>query len=409
MSLFSKLLKGDSVIWIVFFTLCLISTIEVFSASSTLAYAGSNTFGPILRHATFLLAGAGLIVIMHNFHYKYVSILGAGFLIVGFLLLVFTPVIGVRVNNAARWISIMGFQFQPSEFAKLGMVIFTSFVLSKTQREEGSLNKAFWIIMLVTAVIAGLILTENLSTAIMLCLVVYTMMFIGRIPAKKLLALGGLVVSVVALFFFLLNVVDDMPGMPRWETWQNRIYGEEVPVTSPDFEINDSNYQEAHANIAIANGMLLGRLPGNSTQRDFLPQAYSDFIYAIIIEELGLLGLLLMPLLYIILLYRALRIARSCVRVYPMLLVMGSALMVGFQAFINMMVAVGAGPVTGQPMPLVSRGGTSTIITCIYFGIMLSVSRFGIPETERRVQEEENNTPDTVDHEALATSSEYGI
>lgn len=409
MTLFSKLFKGDSAIWIVFLILCIVSTIEVYSASSTLAYSVKNTYGPILRHTTFLLVGAGMIVVMHNFHYKYASLVGLLCFVVALLLLILTPVIGVRVNNAARWISIMGIQFQPSEFAKLAMVIFTSFVLSKTQRSEDSLNKAFWIIMVVTAVFAGLIMTENLSTAIMLCVVVYIMLFLGRVPAKKLLLLGGGVFSVVLLLFFLLKVVDDMPGMPRWETWQNRIYGNEVSVTSPDFEITDKNYQEAHANIAIANGRFVGTLPGNSTQRDFLPQAYSDFIYAIIIEELGWIGLLLIPFLYFVLLYRALRIARSCVRVYPMLLVMGSTLMVCFQAFINMMVAVGAGPVTGQPMPLVSRGGTSTLITCIYFGIILSVSRYGNPETERQEQEAENKEAEGVAQQASETSSEYGV
>lgn len=256
MSLFSKLFKGDIVVWIVFLILCGVSTIEVFSATSTLAYSVSNTYGPILRHVTFLLAGTGFIVVMHNFHYKYASLLGLLCFVVAFLLLILTPVIGVRVNNAARWISIMGIQFQPSEFAKLAMVIFTSFVLSKTQRSEDNLNKAFWIIMGVTAVFGGLIMTENLSTAIMLCIVVFIMMFLGRIPAKKLLILAGIVISAVALFFFLLKVVDDMPGMPRWDTWQNRIYGEDIPVTSPDFEISDKNFQEAHANIAIANGRL---------------------------------------------------------------------------------------------------------------------------------------------------------
>ncbi len=409
MSLFNRLFKGDTVVWIVFLILCIISTIEVYSASSTLAYSVKNAYGPILRHATFLLLGAGMIVIMHNIHYKYASLMGLLCFVVAFLLLILTPVIGVRVNNAARWISIMGIQFQPSEFAKLAMVIFTSFVLSKTQRSEDNLNKAFWIIMVVTAVFAGLIMTENLSTAIMLCLVVYVMLFLGRVPAKKLLLLGGGVLSVIILFFLLLKVVDNVPGMPRWDTWQNRIYGNEVSVTSPDFEITDKNYQEAHANIAIANGTFVGTLPGNSSQRDFLPQAYSDFIYAIIIEEMGWFGLLIIPFMYFILLYRALRIARSCVRVYPMLLVMGSTLMVCFQAFINMLVAVGAGPVTGQPMPLVSRGGTSTLITCIYFGIILSVSRYGNPETERKEEEAEHAEVEALEHQALQTSGEYGV
>lgn len=409
MSLFNKLFKGDSVVWIVFVLLCVISLIEVYSASSTLAYSVKNTYGPILRHATFLLLGASCIVIMHNVHYKYASLLGLLFFVLAFLLLILTPVIGVRVNNAARWVSILGIQFQPSEFAKLAMVIFTSFVLSKTQRSDDSLNKAFWIIIVVTVVFAGLIMIENLSTALMLCVIVYVMMFLGRINARKLVLLGGGVIAIAALFFLLLKVVDDMPGFPRWETWYNRVYGTELSVTDPDFKITDKNYQEAHANMAIANGTFVGTLPGNSAQRDFLPQAYSDFIYAIIIEEMGWFGLLFIPFLYIVLLYRALKIARRCVKVYPMLLVMGSAMMVCFQAFINMLVAVGAGPVTGQPMPLVSRGGTSTLITCIYFGIILSVSRFGNPEEEMKEQIEADEENTQLTQQAMDTSSEYGI
>jgi cell division protein FtsW len=175
----------------------------------------------------------------------------------------------------------------------------------------------------------------------------------------------------------------------------------------PGFKIDDSNYQSSHANIAIANGTFFGALPGNSTQRDFLPQAYSDFIYAIIIEETGWLGAIAVPFLYMILLYRALKIARKCTKVFPMLLVMGSSLIVGFQAIINMMVAVGAGPVTGQPMPLVSRGGTSTLITCIYFGIILSVSRYGIPDSE--MEADSGDEIDEIREQAQLTSEEYGV
>jgi cell division protein FtsW len=372
-----------------------------------LAYSDRTTYGPVLRHATFLLIGAAAIVVMHNIHYKYTTVLGIVLFLLAFFMLVMTPFIGVRLNNAARWISLFGIQFQPSEFAKIAMVIFTAFVLSKTQRSDDSINKAFWIILAVTGVFAGLILFENLSTALMLCVVIYIMMYVGRVNSKKMFMLGAGVVIMAVVLLLALKFVNDMPGFPRWDTWQNRIFGSELSITDPGFKITDKNYQSSHANMAIANGTFIGTLPGNSTQRDFLPQAYSDFIYAIIIEELGWFGMLIIPFLYFVLLYRSLKIARKCIKVYPMLLVMGSALMVCFQAFVNMLVAVGAGPVTGQPMPLVSRGGTSTLITCIYFGIILSVSRFGNPEAEK-VEEEKTEEAEMHD-QAMDTAKEYGI
>jgi len=407
MELLQKIFKGDRIVWIVYAILCFISLIEVFSATSTLAYSTQNPFGPIARHASFLIMGTVGVIFLHNFHYKYTKFLGVVILFLAVTLLILTPLIGVRVNNASRWIELFGIQFQPSEFAKLGMVIFTAFVLSKCQRTEEALVKAFWIIMIFTAGFAALILAENLSTALMLCVVVFIMMFFGRVPMKKLFMVAGLVLFFAALFIILLKYVDEVPGMNRWGTWHNRLFGQELGVMDAGFKIDDSNYQTSHANIAIANGTFIGSLPGNSTQRDFLPQAYSDFIYAIIIEETGWLGAIAVPFLYMILLYRALKIARKCTKVFPMLLVMGSSLIVSFQAIINMMVAVGAGPVTGQPMPLVSRGGTSTLITCIYFGIILSVSRYGVPNNEM-----EGDTGDEIDEikeQALQTSQEYGV
>lgn len=400
MSLIRQLFRGDGAIWIIFLLLGIISLIEVYSASSTLAYSSGNAYGPIVRHAGFLLLGTIVILVTHSFHYKYVTLIGAFLFVLSFALLVLTPVIGVRVNNAARWISFFGIQFQPSEFAKLAIIIFTAFVLSKTQRSDDSRRKAFWIILTVTLVFAGLIFFENLSTAVLLCTVVFLMMFLGRVNAKKLLFLGGGVVLLVAILFLSLKTIDTIPGLPRWDTWQNRIFGPELKVTDEAFSITDANYQSSHASMAIAEGLFLGKIPGNSSQRDFLPQAYSDFIYAIIIEEMGWFGMILIPLLYIMLLQRALLIARRCTKVYPMLLVMGSSLMISIQAFVNMLVAVGFFPVTGQPLPLVSRGGTSTVITCFYFGIILAVSRFGVQEDEKK---------DALQDKATERSIEYGI
>jgi len=407
MDLLQKIFKGDRIVWIVYAVLCVISLIEVFSASSTLAYSTQNPFGPIARHASFLIMGTVGVIFLHNFHYKHTKLMGVVVLFLAVTLLILTPLIGVRVNNASRWIEVFGVQFQPSEFAKLAMVIFSAYVLSKCQRTEEDLTKAFWIIMIFTAGFAALILAENLSTALMLCVVVFIMMIFGRVPMKKLFIVLGIVVFIAVVFILLLKFVDSVPGMSRWGTWHNRLFGQELGVMDIGFKIDDSNYQTSHANIAISNGTFFGCLPGNSQQRDFLPQAYSDFIYAIIIEETGWLGAIAVPFLYMILLYRALKIARKCTKVFPMLLVMGSSLIVSFQAIVNMMVAVGAGPVTGQPMPLVSRGGTSTLITCIYFGIILSVSRFGVPNTEDEA--DSGDEIDDIKEKALETSQEYGV
>jgi cell division protein FtsW len=402
----AQFFKGDKVVWIIYAILCIISLIEVYSASSTLTYRSHNTTGPILRHASFLLMGTVVVVFLHNFHYRHASILGFVTLFIAVILLILTPIIGVRVNDASRWIEFFGIQFQPSEFAKLSMIILTAFILSKCQRSDEQLKMAFWIILGLTGCFAVLIIGENLSTALLLCIVVYVLLFFGRVPWKMLFRLALIVVVSGTVFALLLFAIPKVDPIPRWETWHNRIFEHQPGVMEAGFEITKQNFQPAHAKMAIANGSVTGVFPGNSTQRDYLPQAYSDFIYAIIIEEMGWFGAILIPLLYLMLMYRGLRIARKCTKIFPMLLVMGSTMMIGLQAFVNMLVAVGAGPVTGQPMPLISRGGTSTIITCIYFGIILSVSRFATGD--------ENAPAETPEEEALIekeldTAKEYGV
>jgi cell division protein FtsW len=206
MELLQKIFKGDKIVWLVYAVLCIISLIEVFSATSTLAYSTQNPFGPIVRHASFLIMGTVGVIFLHNFHYKYTNFLGVVILFLAVTLLILTPLIGVRVNNASRWIELFGIQFQPSEFAKLGMIIFTAFILSKCQRTEEALDKAFWIIMIFTAGFAALILAENLSTALMLCVVIFIMLFFGRVSWKKLLLVVGIVVFVVTVFLLLLKL-----------------------------------------------------------------------------------------------------------------------------------------------------------------------------------------------------------
>lgn len=411
MSLASKLFKGDRVIWIIFMFLCLISAVEVFSATSTLAYQNVNHWAPIGRHATFLVGGFLAVVLLHNVPY---TVFRAGILLfpVSLIMLIVTPFIGISANDAHRWLSIFGVQLQPSEFAKLSLLILIAFLLSKRGRITD--DQIFKWILICTLVACGLILPENFSTAFMLFGVSFLMMFIGQLPIKKLMKLAGTLVALLVLFLAVLKftpkeiVQSYLPG--RLATWQARLerFGDDSANynAAGTYIVTDENYQVSHAKIAIARGGLFGQMPGHGQQRDFLPQAYSDFIYAIILEELGFAGGVFVLLLYIMLLVRVGMIARRCETPFPKFLVLGCGLLIVVQALANMAVAVSLIPVTGQPMPLVSRGGTSTVISCVYFGIILSISRFGAHIRETDEEEQEQTEETTGSAEVTAATAE---
>ena len=401
-----NLFKGDKVIWMVFFFLCAISIVEVFSASSTLTYRSQNYLGPITYHTAMIIAGMLVTIVTHHIPCRYFQLLTLFLLAFSFLTLFWVLIGGESINGANRVISLMGFTFQPSEIAKGAMVLYTAHILGATQRETGADRKAFIYILPVLLFMAFLIGIENLSTAALLFAVIVMMMFIGRVPMSQMLKLVGGFVLLVAIFLTLvmtLGSIEDNGSneaqmtesvtasaeahadktvikgggvFHRFATWRNRILKhfdkQEVPPEEYDIE---NNFQVAHANMAIASSAITGKGPGNSTERDYLPQAFSDFIYAIIIEEMGLFGAAFVLFLYIVLLYRVARIASRCENNFPAFLIMGLSLLLVIQATFNMMVAVGLAPVTGQPLPLISKGGTSTIINCAYIGAILSVSR----------------------------------
>jgi cell division protein FtsW len=361
----------------------MISIVEVFSATSTLTYETGDYWAPITQHVTFLFVGAIVVIVVHIIPYKWFQVFPVFLLPASISLLIFVALMGFvageRVNGAARWITLFGFQFQPSELAKMAVIIAVSYILSKRQSDESSNSKAFKRIMIITGIVCALIASENLSTAVLLFVVVLLFMYIGQIAIKKLLLLlSGIALIGVGLAFVIPNDTN-IPVLHRLPTWKNRIIEfvntEKVPPEK--YDIN-KNAQIAHAHIAIARSNLAGKVPGNSVQRDFLSQAFSDFIFAIIIEELGLIGGFFVVILYIWLLIRAGRIAKKCNRTFPAFLVIGIALMLVSQAILNMMVAVGLFPVTGQPLPLISKGGTSTLVNCAYIGMILSVSRYTI-------------------------------
>lgn len=408
MDLLRSIFKGDKVIWIIFLFLCLISIIEVFSAASTLTYKSGDHWGPITQHSILLMVGAVIVVLVHNIPYKWFQVFPVFLLPISIGLLAFVMLMGIvtgdRVNGAARWMTFMGIQFQPSEIAKMAVVIVTAFILSKGQDEDGASPKAFKRIMIITCIVCGLILPENYSTGILLFGTVYLMMFIGRVSARKLLILGGGLLAFVAIFvtFLLATPNDTLEKIPmghRFTTVKSRIadFTDKGEIPAAKYDI-DGNAQVAHARIAVATSNVVGKGPGNSVQRDFLSQAFSDFIYAIIIEELGLVGGIVVVFLYICLLIRVGRIARKCDRTFPAFLITGIALLLVTQALFNMMVAVGLAPVTGQPLPLISKGGTSTFINCAYIGMILSVSRY----TARLDEQQKNGAQTPMQIEALS-------
>jgi cell division protein FtsW len=337
---------------------------------------------------------------VHACNPKFFSLIGIS-LVIAWLLLIITIFWGVKTNDASRWLSVFGIKFQPSEIAKLCLIVFTAFTLSKKKSKEDD-KRIFLTILIATVITCVLIGIDNGSTAVLLFGIIFLMMLIGQISWKRMSLLAIVIVAFAALALSILKFTSDdtlrHSPLPRSETWKKRIFdpSTDINVNDSTFKINDKNFQEAHGYIAISNANFIGRGPGNSIERDFLPQAYSDFIYAIIIEETGLLGGIVVLLLYIILFIRAGVIANRSERLFPKYIVMGSALILVTQALANMAVAVGLIPVTGQTLPLVSRGGTSTLITCIYFGIILSVSRFDNQKGVKREEEIEQEFEEAV-------------
>lgn len=383
----AKIFRGDKVIWGIFIMLCIISLLAVFSATSTIAYRQANHWGPIGRHAFFLVIGFASAIYIQRLPTRVFSGLVL-VLILSYFLLLFATFFGQNVNGAQRWVGIGGITIQPSEFAKISLIGTMAFLLSRLKPEN---SKLFFKLMVGAIGLAFfLIVTENLSTAVLLSMVCFIMMFIGQVPLKKMGALTAVLAVAGILLFASIEFIpkDKLPG--RFATWKARIErfssgkqgnpedGEAKTVTvngkQVQYEITDENYQVSHAKMAIANGIKIIGLPGSGVERDFLPQAYSDFIFAIIIEETGLLGGLIVLSLYLFLLIRGGMIAARCTKLFPKYLILGLTIMLVIQALMNMAVAVNIIPVTGQPLPLISRGGTSTIITCIYFGIILSCS-----------------------------------
>ena len=379
MSKFNKYFKGNPVIWTVIIILSMISMLAVYSSTGTLAYKyhGGNTFYYFLKHTLFLVIGIVITYFIHFVPYKFFSRISFLLLLITIPLLLITMMLGTSLNEASRWITlpVLGLTFQTSDLAKLALILYLANVLSKKQKNIKDFKESFVPIMIPVLLVCGLILKADFSTAGLLFATSLLLMFVGRISLKHITGLVLLGVIFVSIFI-VIGLYTGNTG--RIGTWKNRI------VRYTDSE-NTDNYQVEQSKIAIVTGGLLGKGPGNSTQRNFLPHPYSDFIYAIIIEEYGMVGGIFILFLYMFLLYQVVAIVKQCKKTFPALLVTGLMLSLSIQALINMLVALDFFPVTGQTLPLLSMGGTSILFTSIAFGIILSVSRTINEEKEKEL------------------------
>jgi len=349
--------------------LSLFSMLAVYSSTGTLAYKyqSGNTEYYLLKHFAILFTGLLLMYAAHSVKYTYYSRLSQILLWITIPLLLLTLIMGTNIHHASRWLTlpVVGISFQTSDLAKLALIMYVARLLSKKQSQIKDFKNTFLPILIPVVVVCGLILPANFSTAALLFLTCLFLMFMGRIKIQYLLSLIGIGVLLLSLF---VSIIMFTPAQGRVATWQNRVEN----FISGD---NEGNYQVEQSKIAIAKGGLFGSGPGNSTQRNFLPHPYSDFIYAIIIEEYGLVGGAFVILLYFILLFRSIKIVGKSPGTFATLLAMGCCFSLVFQALINMAVAVNLIPVTGLALPLVSMGGTSILFTSIAIGIILSVSK----------------------------------
>jgi len=359
-----KNLQGDRIIWAIVFVLSLISILVVYSSVGTLAYKRAKSPELILiTHTAHVLIGLAAMWLAHKVDYRYYSKLSRLALLVSMPLLIYTFVGGVEVNGAGRWMNILGVSFQPSDFASLALIVNLASMLSKRQQNIDDIKESLIPILFWCGITCGLIGLTNMSTAILLLMTCMLLLFIGRVPTKYLamLLFVGILFGSLA-FTFGVRGGTMVSRIKQWYAYT--IKGEGEP-----------QFQSKHGFIAVATGGLTGKGPGNSDQRNILPNPFADFIFAIFVEEYGLVGLFVLISLYLLLLHRGMKAAYNSERAFGGLLSAGLCFDIVCQAFTNMGVVVGLGPVTGQPLPLISMGGTSMVFTGLALGIVLSVSR----------------------------------
>ena len=358
-------LEGDKVIWAIVLALSIFSVLVVYSTAG---------WKFLFSHLIKLSIGLFFLYQVHKIKFKYFAKIGVLGFVISIVLLILVFIMGVTVNGASRWLSIAGFQFQPSDIAKLSILLFMARQLSKYRNEIKDFKKLFLYVLAPLVVICALILPNNFSTSALIFLNGLVLMYVARVKVKYIVSIIGIGLFSALLIYGFAKTYPESTNkiMPRSSTWVSRI---DSYISTEKKQELDKDYQQQQALVAIYNGGFSGVGPGKSTQRNILPYSSSDFIFAIMVEEYGfVMGALIPILLYLILFYRALRIAIKITSVFGGLLCIGLMFSLVFQAFVNMLVSVGVLPVTGQTLPLISMGGTSILFTCITVGVILSVS-----------------------------------
>jgi cell division protein FtsW len=371
-------LQGDRVIWIVTLFLSFISILAVYSAISTLGYkADGNNTRFLIKQVVMISLGLGIMYWLQKVKLNYITRLSKILVFISAGLLAYALLFGANLNSADRWIKIpiIGMTFQPSDLAKIALIIHTARMLAIKRDQLHSFKEGVWPILWPILLLCGLILRANFSTAAILAFVCFMLMFLAGVPMRHL---NKLILSAFAGIIVIIAIGESAPNLlPRYKTWKNRI----INKAKND---NDGNYQTDLAKYAIWEGGIIPKGPGSSSTRNFMPHPYSDMIYPFIIEEYGsVLGGIGLMLLYLILFYRSIKLSKNNPKMSGQLIAIGLAFMLTLQAIVNMGVAVSLFPTTGQPLPLVSMGGTSTLFTCLSIGLILSLTR------------EENNVGET--------------
>ena len=371
----AKIFKGDRTLWVVLIFLSLVSLVIVYSATGKLAYskAGGNTLYYLIRQIVFILTGFGIMLLLVNIvpvvvYFKISPVLIGITIFALIVAIIQFKLTGSVGKETSRSLDVGFFSFQPSELAKISLIMFASRMLSKSQKTDDELKNAFWWVTGVSAAVCFLIFLSNISTAALIFLSIMVLMLIARVPVKLFSMLAGAGILMAVLLFFTADLMPASFG--RVHTFKERI----VDFTKGDANALTGTTQADYAKLAVFEGGMFGKGPGNSEVSNYMEAGYNDFIYAIFIEEYGFVGGLFLAMLYLILLFRGVIIVRRCDRTFPAFMVAGLVVLMVFQAFINMAVSVGAAPVTGQPLPWVSMGGSSMLFTAASFGIILAVS-----------------------------------
>ena len=402
--------KPDKYIWGIYIMLLVVSVIELFSASST-EVSGSNVYMPLIRHCIFLVLGLGIVLAFQNIPYSRFSLCAVPFAIISLGLLLASNFFGIEINGAQRAISIAGFTIQPAEIVKLSVIILLARILGKNQKPKGVTTSGIVQAAVVVVLFAGMLWKNGLTNTLLLFVVSLSMFLIGGMKWRQffiILTIYGACAGLLYAFKYTndkgsefdsiaqTEAMGDKTEIDRTGTQIQRII-RFIKGVSPEDPIDDYNRQVIFAKISQANGGLLGQGPGNSRESARLPLAFSDYIYSIVVEDIGFVGGVILIVLYLFLLSRAGRIGRKCRRAFPAFLIMGCAVLIVFQALVHMAIVTGLFPVSGQPLPFISKGGTSVLVMSAAIGIMLSVSRYAVISNDRKeIKEEMKDLPEDM-------------